>query len=1585
MSVGGQSEVTIPETASFASWDDSCETKLTDNDANILILDWSQIQYVDLDFCAGILARCSSLVRSGKDVQWRFRETGQRKEWVEESKSYLTSVDNGHIRRTLNKIEALWDRSIDQPLSPDHWRKALANMTHEFEGNAPVGVKTYLTKWIESQRRCFRYATAIGLLHRFAFFKAAVTADISILPEPPRPLVLYRESDFGPCLRFSSIRTENQLDNVYKSFADPVKLTEILGQHSNLGPNQSAALSKILVRELGRNIGDHTPNARGWITTHLQHRGERALLLLLIVDDGVGLINSLCLALDRDSRRNSVAGIPNRIATASDFEEIAGYAFDRFSSSKRTTDEILDEIEGVESHGSFSTGLYWVWTAARAYQGAITLRNGKYLLHCDFSTTATGRHRPAEQEFSLPGTMITVELPLRMRDEHTPPTSIEIDRQSRETASELTGVEVIWPPILESNNGSDSNSDSAVSAQASDIWRKNLREAVLKAQENVGANGLIIADFTGYDLFWEHVPAETVASLLLEMNYRSKQLTSAFVLWNFPVLHKDGFRELVDRMTDSQPELKPLRPMSVAFYSDKTADAFNASANSADALAILTHQGFVDLTTLEDTSRGDLFAMARKMPEHFHISGGELFYTFNQQRIRDLVWEQVVTWLEKMVETPVEEGGALRSYPDTLFRLPSSGQLVPEFVQMSYLSSNYFFRSRIGWIISEMVRALGKRGGRVITAVATVTRSSDLLLEAMLSNWGGTTPELIRGDTVEELFTKVRKGNPPDSVVFVTDVISSGRLCQEVRTLFSEDQWLGTVGIVDCREPGEITEETVLDLGADSSVGLRFAEDSGWTCSALERPIERFGPDCAQLNRILRVDRVSVSPFEPASEPYDTAFWSLWDFEAAGGDLLTFDHSQNPVGHHFVFRVDPRVLHKAINKQTSLTYLELVSERLADILSDVPPDEIVIVHPPCTRSDGIEIAKSLQRKIGAKLATEVSVDPLSRQREFGSRSNLNVVARDKVIVIVDDGVNSGDTLLSLLGAAIVGSPRRIVVFGGINRMATDRTRVFSSITKLGQFPVEVTIVFGVKFEVPVFRESTCPYCRVKREIDIVRNQTIFLRQVSGDSVFGKLQRLPEIGRARELFSLAVNDYSAEQELIVFFGQALDDLELAADLALVFFLEPELVTEPAFVNFRGEMEKTIESGIVVTKPLQAIRFMLLRFLFSVIEWRMLPQTKLRPSIREACRAFLDREDTDWLHCAEFLLIAHSASANRSQYEGSADQSELVRTWVSELWAVACEKFGPDEFALFNACCEEALLFSQKNGESDRFTVPTTQRDQLTEAVKRVQSAFPHHHLSGTLSKLENIIACAEQGIDCTNACRVLQANLADVHCVIHQLSRIEKEILAEERIDCGFEPFDRRRLSESLSLVVEELERLRRGEIPAEETDLYKVALEEHYKVISEEVERILENSSCDARTTFRAAVETQKTIVGFLGKSKMTSSDPSPDSSVLAPTALVRRFVRATMENLISAAYPDVSPAKLREHAIVEFQCDSTDEHVLLSVQDDGPKFKCNPRHGQQKALKEVDAIARRFGGKVIGPSTSGNTTTVSLELRKLF
>jgi hypothetical protein len=100
------------------------------------------------------------------------------------------------------------------------------------------------------------------------------------------------------------------------------------------------------------------------------------------------------------------------------------------------------------------------------------------------------------------------------------------------------------------------------------------------------------------------------------------------------------------------------------------------------------------------------------------------------------------------------------------------------------------------------------------------------------------------------------------------------------------------------------------------------------------------------------------------------------------------------------------------------------------------------------------------------------------------------------VILLDDGSNSGETLMGLLDAAIAGQPSFILAYVGITRMPPHKAHLLRNLSKLTDISKGLTVRFAVGLGIPVYRPRTCPVCKFHDDLNRIEEHSLLRRYAS---------------------------------------------------------------------------------------------------------------------------------------------------------------------------------------------------------------------------------------------------------------------------------------------------------------------------------------------------------------------------------------------------------------------------------------------------------------------------------------------------------
>jgi dihydroneopterin aldolase len=937
---------------------------------------------------------------------------------------------------------------------------------------------------------------------------------------------------------------------------------------------------------------------------------------VIVCDDGRGLIHGLDAVLLQDRRQSVRTKYALQHGHPSE-ADLVDYAFDRLSSTKRDIAQLV-HTEKNDDASAVASGLYWIWNVIRSYRGLLAVRTrsvaGWYTFRAQKHSAPWELPRLATNPSAapFPGTMIRIYLPLEgdSHDGDSPPHRWPTHHHTLGDSPlrvDLSTITVSWVgKVLRRRFLRSIASKTADTAQQS-LWELEDSSplVVLRGlQEEHAAlrdGDILLLDMSGTSSSWDQGSVAALWRFFLELNYTSTVGRSAVVLWNVPSSVEGLFDAAIADANQRAAKIQGIRRIGLLVRQNGEA-CFHCGWPEAEE--ILQHLSYDAENDLDEIGGIRLSPQDRRMLRTLLTENSHLFEWTSRDRVRLRAWPQElqmaawssgIKWLNELIDKDASLGGALRRQVGGSFRLPSTGWLVKDFYSFGGLISNDEACARLGWLLYLVIKELERRSGTPIRVLVSVTRPVISLASHVVENYYSDRDlTFLVGSTTEDLRVKGAAEKAEGAAILITDVVSSGFLCDRVREVLPNLDWIGTVAILDTGRasagPDELARGIEIDLEALKTRKIA----TGDVFALATRHVEKVSPEsCDDQEVVVAIDPVNVCPIIPP-EPQQTIGQPIWPYLERRPQALQVGHYHAGDLHHYVYYVNAEELVEATHPATGCKLLETIADSIVDLLgTPYDPERTVIMHPPRDTSYAEVIAVAVQRSIGALYRHVLHRDTFAGQRRFSSFVAHGIPIAGATVIVIDDGSNTGETLMGLLHAAASAGPARILAHVALSRMPLHKVDLFRRMTKLQGVAGHTRVEFAVQLSISAFNPLACPICRFRNALDDVAAHAGSLRRYArsiqdsiapiptGRSGLSSPRRLfhwscasaVNVARLREAIQVA--DYDAEhcKYIIDVIKSAMrgdngDGPARAAlqDLAFVVCSEPELLASPIFVPF-----------------------------------------------------------------------------------------------------------------------------------------------------------------------------------------------------------------------------------------------------------------------------------------------------------------------------------------------------------------------------------------------------------------------------------
>jgi hypothetical protein len=1638
--------------------------------------DWRLTEWASLPEVVAVLCWSTKLLMLGKTVTWLFRDI-QTTDPDVLSQQMLAQRILGEDR--FDEIASQLGRLVNHTklgrMSLNRFKTELQHIKSTARSDSDS--ESVLSDWIESEMGPSRSANLITYLERYEVLQRAQDAGIQIRPEPELlPKFTPMRTAETACLELRSIRSAVQVSNLVLDLAEPKELARVLGKYSTLDVARGGALANILAVELGRNVSEHAHASSAWMCTRLvpsekvhsltgddpsvsQFRQRNVGFLEIIVcDDGKGLISDLDIVLNRDTRQTVKDKCGTKSSNSNRSLTLIDYAFDRLSSTKRDIAKLLHlEKEGTGHQFAVASGLYWVWNLVRSHSGVLVVQTANTCAWYDFTIedpesqswrSVPLRHDPVSAPF--PGTLVRVILPL---EDSSPATRAliparEVHPKGKQPASS-SKLKILWVGDLtkELSIAALRLPHRASEAQLSLINTGTYSdELVLKELQRhhcfLSDGDILVLDLCGLRSQWASQTVATLCHFMLEMNFTSTMGRSTVVLWNVPPSARELFENGIRIAGEPYAHLDGIRRAALMVFDDGQMRLFCGWENIERRLEVLKHQSDLDL---DELGKDKLETDEKRNLVKFIAENAHLFEPVGRNRVRlrawpnDLRsegWRRGIEWLESIIERPSEAGGIHRLPKRKYFRLPSTGFLVKDFYQFRGLLSNHEYCAKIAWLVAQVISSLRKKvpSNETPCNIITVSRSTTPLLNHLQENYFKNNSiqdfKVLAYSSVDELESGANEIDGPS--ILVTDVISSGELGSRIVRSLPSAKWIAVIALLDTRYrdiKDERWDKVSIDYGIEI---LKTQNIEDLPVYALAwRKLEKLPPTTEDAELSEAIDEINVSPVEPFEHLPDTEdrFWPYVDRKP---HALLVGHYFGAY-HHYLYKVDVGLLLEAANlDRQGETLLEFIVESVARDLNELhyEPNRTVIMHPPRPGSYAEIIAKAVQERTGALYRHVLYKDNIAGHWRFSPFVQHGVPLQDATLVLIDDGTNTGETLMGLLDVASAGHPENVLTYVGITRMLPHKNSFFHNIQNIKNVRGDVKVKFALGLSIPVYGPENCPVCELRHDLTRVFESCPLLakhakqlkRAAAGESTdvieaqdaslfLWAFHSESSVTRLREAFE--TRDYHAPSyEYINTILQRISQISNSdesssslLDLAFIICAEPKISAATVLVHYLGDLVSASIIAIETCKDEHLITFIM--FLFHLT-------TQLRQKLSST-----DGQETEssspWealfrRNAISIQILSQAITLVLSEGLKDRDDPESIRVRVASKWLAALSEkvrvqthagAGPAK-AVASIYLREAIP-SLRGARFASRSFATDDARALYELADQTAHEFWWHSsttMKGYIDSVIDELAEAQQPTMValfSSISPMFQAfgNLCELQQELSEIEELSRRTLGEHPGGDLF--WSAAPLTESLVEFIHELvqigetleagtEHMSRQRV-LEESVIIKKRWDELRKLLDPAFNSIFPEVYKFCVFTW----ESFTTICGLPGsvRSGINVIHPlSDDAKGFIPQILFGRFLTIAIQNLQTTAFRDWNTEQLESEAkaYLEISQDTIDgaQAICIRLVDNGhrhPSKTKGPGHGT--GLKDVERMARFYNARLTFPHLLDNELT-SVELRVL-
>jgi hypothetical protein len=1665
-------KITIPQRLTYPQLQDLIaehyEASLLSSET--CLFDWKAAEWALLPEIVSVLLWSTKLVQLKKEVRWTFADPRTPLPGREHLREVLyIQFGRSVVQSAAHRIEDLRERALRGELYPRQIQARIRELVQSLSAHPAA------SHWLEQETGSLRSLYFHGYLKTYDVFRCAVEAGIHIEPHPATlPKARMDRDETGPCLALRPIPGIPEVDALVGELCDPAVLETILGTYANLEVADRGALARILIAETGRNVSEHARASAAWACTRLVNNPKvvgswtandpslapfresgHGFLEIVIADNGDGLTNRLDAVLERDPRDVVRQKYPRQADGGFAEEHIVDYAFDRLSSTKRDVHQLLHWEQAGNISRALASGLYWVWNVVRSYQGVLSIRTGHTCGWYDLSeaTAATWEAtnlKVDNRRLPFAGTMIRLCFPvsgshathLSRAVTQLPTYTLNLS-PSHTTAKPIT-TRVSWVGNLARNSSPRltrgkprKHADSRQLQLLPPSQPTELLEDLRKQHASLADGDILLLDLCGMREQWQKDQFDLLCRFFLEMNYTAPVGRSTVVLWNVPESAQGPIEQGLRIIGEQFSHLMDVRRAIMWVRDNGDVHFFCGWREAEELLPRLAYTPELDFDELGTThwDSAERERLARVVRENSH-----LFTPLGPNRVAlrasafelwRAAWYEALRWLDGLLDRDFSKQGVRLRHPhsDGFYRLPSTGYLVKQFYSFAGQAADRESCARLSWMLAQVIRGVETTTGKKAIAVISVTRSTTGLLRDQdlpgLLQLQDRVCQRVAAATLEDLARVGREKNLEGPAVLVTDVISTGTLCEQVARALPKVEWLATLAILDIREEPLSTDKA--NARVDFAMGVTCVCSkslaTGPVYSLAQRNEPKFDPAEVPNAKVIGIDPITVCPirlpgrFRKASKP-------LWPLLAKVPQALQVGHFGADEFHHYIYYVNGLSLLKATDPlRDGRTLLDLIVDSVVQDLRkfDHQPEHTLILHPTRDVSYAADIAEPLQKHTGALYRYELYRDTFAGQRRFSTFASRGLPGRLETVILVDDGSNSGDTLLALLHAAVICQPRRILAYLALTRMPPFKLDLLSRLGRLNLGPrrAEVSITHYSQLCIPVYSRRTCPVCRFRDALaDLERQHTLLSRYarslkedvspvrtsskaIPSDNRFPwRFASAKTTSRFREALELSPYETRWSRYVVKCFQEAsftpagtVASRGRLLDIAFVICAEPELVEAPIFGPHLSDLFNAICAVVPHCLPEHTLTLFGAGFhlLAQYTRKPLSGQERLDASL--LVQGLLGRHDTGVLQLGRLfaLLLAQSRSepdsetSTTGQVCGEIAQAFLnilhgrngterglvrlfarlyARIFLANLdphvgWGPFQEEVAADS-CLFGLAAATAGMFWHHAVDHVTLRVGIVRDLARSSGISVAEAESATHLLVLAFDKLVDLQERLSH-VEGTQA--VWQA--AEIRGAMTSFG----DALARfaETLDAGDASLSR----ENVMSITEDLRRSTDHLLQLLETAFAEV-FPRPFDVVDGRMNEWYSHVSPDRRPKLELK--------------------PAPDlpatTEVFLPRVLLSRFLSVAFDNLLTRAFHDWSSENITTRSRVHVEIRrglpiAGEPTIAIRVVDNGPEYRqAPPPAGTSTGLESVRTLIQPFEAQLDGPIVDGVMTYVELTMK---
>jgi hypoxanthine-guanine phosphoribosyltransferase len=450
----------------------------------------------------------------------------------------------------------------------------------------------------------------------------------------------------------------------------------------------------------------------------------------------------------------------------------------------------------------------------------------------------------------------------------------------------------------------------------------------------------------------------------------------------------------------------------------------------------------------------------------------------------DLLIDAIENMIKQLIEQPPL--GIIIRHEDHIFHLPS-GKYSSVYIQLSHILQFGNWAVRFAY---SLITKLGLHfiDCKNINFIVGGTASVAPLLEAIAEGIGLLDDEKILciETYIDTPYHNDFDDIPKDAnVLIVTDVISTGGLIEKMveAVVVRGANPKAIAAIVDTRVSSDV-EIKVKDRTV--SIYSLYSEPIKKTTNKVALGFDGQGKLIEDGSGIIEIDRLTATPYYEIVPAVPPLIDPKEFFEKHIKESFTISNRHiESGGTHFCFYIDTKKIFQ--NEIIRSELISTVVERLSKQLPKKIPNEITILY-----AWGSNATYAMPHLI-AEIKKKTKISKIISRSIFRSKSvngwrfgtpdkSYENIIRDRVVLIFDDGSNSGDTLTQLIDYSCSFSPRLLFLYILISRLEPFYRKFFQKIYAYGSSTKNVSCTFFTSLDIPTYKPNSCPCCNRERDI-----------------------------------------------------------------------------------------------------------------------------------------------------------------------------------------------------------------------------------------------------------------------------------------------------------------------------------------------------------------------------------------------------------------------------------------------------------------------------------------------------------------------